>query len=74
MRTTGPENGSRKESTMSGRKRYRVSVTEKNYGSVTVEADTLEEAYELVEEEYANGDVYWGKTDFQIGNMEEVKE
>lgn len=49
-------------------------MTEKNYGSVTIEADTPDEAYELVEEEYANGDVYWGKTDFQIGNMEEVKE
>lgn len=59
---------------MSGRKRYRVSVTEKNYGSVTVEADTPDEAYDLVEEAYANGDVDWGKTDFQIGNMEEVKE
>ena len=74
MRTTGPETGSRRESTMSGRKRYRVSVTEKNYGSVTVEADTPDEAYDLVTEAYANGDVYWGKTDFQIGNMEEVKE
>ena len=60
---------------MSGRKRYRVSVTEKNYGSVTVEADTPDEVYELVEEEYANGDVIlYGKTDFQIGNMEEVTE
>lgn len=60
---------------MSGRKRYRVSVTEKNYGSVTVEADTPEEVYDLVSEAYANGDVIlYGKTDFQIGNMEEVKE
>ena len=59
---------------MSGRKRYRVSVTEKNYGSVTVEADTPEEAYELVEEEYANGDVYWGKTDFQIVDVKETEE
>ena len=57
---------------MSGRKRYRVSVTEKNYGSVTVEADTPDEAYELVSEAYANGDVYWGKTDLQLGNMEEI--
>ena len=70
MRTTGPENDSRKESTMSGRKRYRVSVTEKNYGSVTVEADTPDEVYDLVTEACANGDVYWGKTDLQIGNME----
>lgn len=69
-----PETGSRRESTMSGRRKYRVSVTEKNYGSVTVEADTPDEVYELVEEAYANGDVAWGKTDFQIGNMEEVKE
>ena len=74
MRTTGPETGSRRESTMSGRKRYRVSVTEKNYGSVTVEADTPDEVYDLVAEAYANGDVDWGKTDFKIGNMEEVKE
>ena len=74
MRTTGPETGSRRESTMSGRKRYRVSVTEKNHGSVTVEADTPDEVHELVEEAYANGEVYWGKTDFQVGNMEEVKE
>lgn len=59
---------------MSGRRKYRICVTEKNYGSVTIEADTPDEAYELVDEEYANGDIYWGKTDFQIGNMEEVKE
>ena len=59
---------------MSGRKRYRVSVTEKNYGSVTVEADTPDEVYDLVTEACANGDVDWGKTDLQIGNMEEVTE
>lgn len=45
-------------------------MTEKNYGSVTVEADDPEEAYDLAAEACANGDVDWGKTDFQIGNME----
>lgn len=55
---------------MSGRKRYRVSVTEKNYGSVTVEANDPEEVYDLAAKACANGDVDWGKTDFQVGNME----
>lgn len=59
---------------MSGRKMYKVIVTEKIYGSVTVEADSPSAAYELAEMTYANGGVTsWGKTVFQIENMEEVK-
>lgn len=52
--------------------KWRVDVTEKNFGSVTVEADSAETAQEIAEEAYANGDVDWGKTDFQVGGMEEV--
>ena len=54
--------------------KYRVNVTEKNYSSVTVEADSEEEeARELAEEAYSEGNVDWGgKTGFQTGNMEEV--
>lgn len=53
--------------------KYRVNVTEKNFGSVTVEADSREEARELAEEAYSEGNVDWGgKTDFQTGDMEEV--
>ena len=46
-------------------------MTEKNYGSVTVEADTPHEAYGLVDEAYADGNVEWGKTDFQVQGIEE---
>lgn len=52
--------------------KYRVNVTEKNFGSVTVEADSEEEARELAEEAYSEGNVDWGgKTDFQIGDIKE---
>ena len=54
--------------------KYRVNVTEKNFGSVTVEADSEEEeARELAEEAYSEGNVNWGgKTDFQTGDIEEL--
>lgn len=48
---------------MSGKKKYRIVVTEKNYGVVTIEADSLGEATDLAENAYADGDVEWGKTD-----------
>lgn len=60
---------------MSGRRKYKVIVTEKIYGSVTVDADSPSAAYELAEMAYANGDVTsWGKTDFQIVDVKEVEE
>ena len=53
--------------------KYRVNVPEKTFGSVTVEADSEEEARELAEEAYSEGNVDWGgKTDFQTGDIEEV--
>lgn len=53
--------------------KYRVNVAEKNFGSVTVEADSEEEARELAKEAYSEGNVDWGgKTDFQTGDIEEV--
>lgn len=51
--------------------KYRVNVTERNYGSVTIEADSEEEACEIAEEAYSEGNVDWGKTDFQVQNIEE---
>lgn len=56
---------------MSGKKKYRVVVTEKNYGVVTIEADSPGEATDLAENAYADGDVEWGKTDFQVQGLEE---
>lgn len=52
--------------------KYKVDFTERNYGSVTVEAESPDEAFGIAEEAYANGDVDWGKTDFQLGGFEEV--
>ena len=60
---------------MSGRKKYKVIVTEKIYGSVTVEADSPSTAYELAEMAHANGGIdSWGKTDFQIVDVKEAEE
>lgn len=60
---------------MSGRKKYKVIVTEKIYGSVTVEADSPSAAYELAKMTYAEGGVTsWGMTDFQIVDVEEAEE
>lgn len=52
--------------------KWKVNVTEKNYGSVTVEADSPGEATDLAENAYADGDVEWGKTDFQVQDVEEA--
>ena len=52
--------------------KFRVNLAEKNLGYITVEADSPEEAQEIAEEAYVNGDVDWGKTDFQVGDIEEV--
>ena len=60
---------------MSGRKKYKVIVTEKIYGSVTVEADSPSAAYELAKMTYANGGVTsWGMTGFQIVDVKEDEE
>lgn len=39
--------------------KYRVSMKEINYGGVTVEARSPEEAIEKAEAEYYNGNVFW---------------
>ena len=53
--------------------KYKVNVIEKNFGSVTVEADSRGEAIDLAENAYTDGNIEWGKTDVQVGNVEEVK-
>lgn len=49
-----------------------VNVTEKNFGHVIVSADSAEEAQELAEQVYEDGEIVWGKTDFQVGEVEEA--
>ena len=53
--------------------KYKVNVTEKNFGIVTVEADSPDEAIDLAENSYAAGNVEWDNTDLQVGNAEEVE-
>ena len=53
--------------------KYKVNVIEKNYGIVTVEADSPGEAIDLARSVYDDGNVEWDKMDFQVGNVEEVK-
>jgi hypothetical protein len=45
--------------------KYMVSIKEINYGSVEVEAASLEEAKEKAEREYYNGNVFWKDTDLE---------
>ena len=52
--------------------KYSVNVTEKNFGIVTVEADSPGEAIDLAENAYVDGDVEWNKTDFQVQGIEEA--
>ena len=56
---------------MSGKKKYRVNVTEKNYGIATVETDSIREALDLADNAYAEGDIEWCKTDFQVQGIKE---
>lgn len=53
---------------------YVFDVKEISYGSVSVEADNEEEAYEKAHEEYDAGNTYWGDGDVEInlGYTEEV--
>ena len=51
--------------------KYKVNVTEKNFGSVTVEADNPGEAINLAENAYADGNIEWDKTDLKVQGIEE---
>lgn len=49
---------------------YHVTVRETNYGWVTVEADSEEEAIKMALEDCEAGDVDWQHTDHEIGEVE----
>ena len=56
---------------MSKKKSYIVYIKETSYGYVEVEAESPEEAEKLAEEQYMNGDIYWGDCDFEMTDPEE---
>lgn len=49
--------------------KYTVSFKEVNYGGVTVEACSAEEAKILAEQEYYNGNVFWKDTDLELRSV-----
>ncbi len=53
--------------------RYVVSVKETNYGGITVEANSPEQAREIAEQEYFNGNVYWKNTDVDYPDIQKEK-
>ena len=54
--------------------KFIVSVKEVNYGGVSVEANSVEEARELAEQEYFNGNVFWKDTDLEYPSVRLEKE
>lgn len=53
--------------------KYVVSVKEINYGGITVEANSPEQAREIAEQEYFNGNVYWKNTDVDYSDIQKEK-
>jgi len=47
--------------------KYSISITEVNYGSIIVEADSLEEAQDLAMDSYYSGEIHW--TDSEITDV-----
>ena len=45
--------------------KFRVSVTETSYGSVEVEAESIEDARSKAEDEYHQGNVIWTSGEFK---------
>lgn len=54
--------------------KFFVSVKEVNYGGVSVEANSAEEAIERAEDEYFNGNVFWKDTDLEYPSVRLEKE
>lgn len=55
-------------------KTYRVTVREINYGTIVVQAENDEEAYEKAWDELMEGEVEWGKVHSDIEYISEVEE
>ena len=51
--------------------KYLVAFKEVNYGSIMVNANSVEEAQELAEEQYYNGNVFWQDTDLEMTRIKQ---
>lgn len=55
-------------------KTYRVTVREINYGTIVVQAENEDEAYEKAWDELMEGEVEWGKVHSDIEYISEEEE
>ena len=51
---------------------YEVSITETSYGLARVKADSEDEAREKACEVYSNGNVNWGKLDYETCGVKKI--
>jgi hypothetical protein len=54
-------------------KKYEVYVNERNYGTVNVDAESPEEALQLAEDGFIDGDTIWNKCNYRLFIPEETK-
>ena len=54
--------------------KYEVCVKEVSYGFVTIEAENEDEIYEKAQDVYFDGNVNWGKCDFDITSYEKIQD
>ena len=53
---------------------YEVTIMETSYGLARVKAASEDDAREKACEVYSNGNVSWGKLDYETGEVARVKE
>lgn len=54
-------------------KTFTVNILERNYGFVVVDADNKDEALDLAQERYQDGDTNWVHTDMDMDSVQEDK-
>ena len=52
--------------------KYEVYVKEVSYGTIVVEAENEDQAWDKAYEVYGEGNTNWGKLDFDITGIQEV--
>ena len=54
--------------------KYEVYVKEVSYGTIVVEAENEDQAWDKATEAYGEGKTSWGKLDFDIKDIHQVEE
>ena len=54
--------------------KYEMQIAEVRIGSLIIDADTLEEAFELTREDYDGGYVFWHTTDESFSLDQELED